>query len=222
MSSATRDERRIRTFAEQHRRHEFACGADEVGAHARDQRIHRRIRLWRLAESVESVDPDDAEQAIRDRPRRLERDLAAHRVADQHDLPLGQCGQYRGDIGAEGGNRPVLAIAARPAVPGEIHCDDGVGGLQVLDLRPPVIGIAGPAMDQDDERPAVAVDAIVDVHAVRCERDSWRTVGDCRGGRRRSSRRCCRGRRGRRRLRMPAASRERGERGLQQQCHGNQ
>ena len=56
--------------------------------------------------------------------------------------------------------------SARGAVTGEIHGDDGVVRLEGVDLRVPVVGIAGPAVHQHDGRLAVPEHPVFDVHVV--------------------------------------------------------
>ncbi len=65
-------------------------------------------------------------------------------------------------------------------MPGEVHRDHGVLGLQGFDLRGPVVGIACPAMDENDGGLAGSPDAIVDVDTVWSQGELGQAI-DVRG-----------------------------------------
>jgi hypothetical protein len=67
-----------------------------------DERLELLVRR-RLAERPPGVDPDDAENAIRELGGRLGDHFPTHRVADEHETPQLQPVDDHGEIAAEGG-----------------------------------------------------------------------------------------------------------------------
>jgi hypothetical protein len=88
-------------------------------------------------------------------------------VADDDDVLQPEFGDHRLDVGAEGGDGPLLAVGRRGAVAGKIHRDDAETFGQCGDLLGPVALITHPAVHQDQVRLVDAVDGVGDLDAVR-------------------------------------------------------
>ena len=103
----------------------------------------------------------------------LERRDAAHAVADGHHLAEAERADQEGDvidIGADG-IRPLRLVAL--AVAAQVERDHAMPPREVLRLRGEERAVAGPAVDEDEGRPAFAPTVV-------CELDS--VVGDRRHG----------------------------------------
>ena len=144
----------------------LARGADEVGAERRHPLLDVARLERRQADRAQRIDGDDADDAVAEQRSGGQHHRAAHGVSDQHQLAIGDVARHRRHILRVVGDRPVAAVAARGAVPGEVHGHHGVVRRQRLDLRLPVVGIAGPAVHQQHRRLAVPVQAVLDVHEV--------------------------------------------------------
>ena len=92
---------------------------------------------------------------------------AAHGVAYENDLLVGNSLDNGHDIFAVLFHRPVGAAFGGAAVTGEIDGDHCVFRLEGGDLRVPVVGVGGPAVDENDRGVAFAGDPVFDMHAVR-------------------------------------------------------
>jgi hypothetical protein len=115
----------------------------------------------------QGIDTHDGGHAVRHHPRRLEADGATHRMADEHDPLETEPLDHRPHVPGKGLHRPVLATQARRTVATEIEGDHPARLREVLDLRPPVGAVAGPAMNEDEGRLAAAGGFVLDGEAVR-------------------------------------------------------
>ena len=133
------------------------CGADLalLGEH---------VRVDRAAPDV-GRDDDQLPDELGVVDRRLERDAAAERVADEVGLVEPEVVDEGGDVVAhrDDAQRPV--DVGGPPVALEVGGDDPVPGGELVDHWPEHLARPEPAVEQD-ERPATAVDLVVQVDAV--------------------------------------------------------
>jgi len=179
------DEHRIGIRGEEGLADELAGLADEVGTKRRDAHLDLALRHRGEADGFKGVDRNDPDDTIADTPRGLERDIATHRVADEHDLTVRELPHDGGDILAVVAHRPIGAILPGSAVSREVHRHHGVFRFQRIDLRLPIVRIACPAVHEHDGRLAGSIDAILDVHVVGGHGDLWIAVDVGGRGRRR-------------------------------------
>ena len=115
---------------------------------------------------VKIIDADQTEDFVPEEARRFDDDGTAHRMADEHDLFKCEGFDYGGDIGAEGGYRPGLAVPAGLAVAGQVDGDGLVLRREDGQLLVPVVAVTAPAVDEDQGGRAVAVGLVVQGDAV--------------------------------------------------------
>ncbi|MEE3259573.1 MAG: hypothetical protein VX293_10220 [Candidatus Latescibacterota bacterium] len=95
---------------------------------------------------VKIIDADQTEDFVPEEARRFDDDGTAHRMADEHDLFKCEGFDYGGDIGAEGGYRPGVAVPAGLAVAGQVDGDGLVLRREDGQLLVPVVAVTAPAV----------------------------------------------------------------------------
>ena len=116
---------------------------------------------------MKRVHAHDANNAVAQLPGSLDDDLAAHRVADQHEIVQVERVDDRGYVFAEGLHGPHGAVQARFAVPGQVDVHDPMRLGEVLDLLRPVTAVAAPAVNEHQRGIARPKIVVTNAHAIR-------------------------------------------------------
>ncbi len=155
-------------------------GVGVGGKHASNQRTGRPLevdaegseRLLDLFETpprsqlLVGVDPDQPVHALRKPARRLDDDVASHRVADEHDPLEAELVRHRRHVAAERFDRPGLATETGLPVAAEVDGHDLVRPRERRDLLPPIASVARPAVHENEGGRPRAVGLVRNLDAV--------------------------------------------------------